>query len=218
MDIFTIFAILTLKWPWYDLGVILMITDSLLEYLAQFWNTKTCYRHCNTRFSSFFGFARVYFELSRSMTSRGHQRSNPVYLHILKWPLGYVLQLAEISCFYHKMQNRLLYLICYTTAAASVHGSAAAAAGSTAATPGSTAGSTVWAYISTATAAAGNTAAAYGRPAPTNESTAAAAVDPGSNTAVVAAVGNTSAANGSTAAAVESTAAACWSTAPAIYL
>ena len=33
MNIFTIFAILTLKWPWYDFGVILMTTDSLLECL-----------------------------------------------------------------------------------------------------------------------------------------------------------------------------------------
>ena len=30
-----------------------MITDSLLEYLAQFWNTKTFYRHYNTQFHHF---------------------------------------------------------------------------------------------------------------------------------------------------------------------
>ena len=117
MNIFTIFAILTLKWPWYDLGAILMITDSLLEYLAQFWNTKTFYRHYNTQFSPLFSFASVYFEHSRSTAFRGHQRSNSVYLHILKWPgmkwNGYALQVLEMSCFYHKMHNRLPYLLYY---------------------------------------------------------------------------------------------------------
>ena len=49
------------------------------------------------------------------MTSRGHQRSNPVYLHILKSPLGYVLQVVEISCFYHKMHNRFPYLLYYSS-------------------------------------------------------------------------------------------------------
>ena len=112
-------ANLTFKWPWCDLDMTsvlcLLIENSLFEYLTHFWDTETNHRYCNIKFSLLFGFASEYFDLSRSMTSRGHQRSNPIYLHILKWPLGYVLQVVEIPCFNHKMHNRLPYLLNYYT-------------------------------------------------------------------------------------------------------
>ena len=82
------------------------IYDTLLGY-------RKNYRHCNIQFSPLAGFVSKYFDLSRSMTSRCHHRSNPVYLHIWKCPLGYVLQVVEMSCFYHKMHHRLPYLLNY---------------------------------------------------------------------------------------------------------
>ena len=100
-------------WPWHDLGVIFMIQNSIFEYLTHFWAIETNHRYCNIQVSLLICFSSEYFDLSRSMTSRGHQRSNPVYLHIWKWPLGYVLQVVEISCFNHKMHNRLPYLLYY---------------------------------------------------------------------------------------------------------